>query len=249
MVSEVSAPVVNEVNVIADGLLRRSSQSKKNPGRIPKKIHKAEREKLKRDHLNDLFLELGNALDSTRQNNGKASILIDATRLLRDLFSQVQCLKKENVALQSESRYISVERNELQDETAILEAEIEKLQTKLHGRTPSDTAWNASSAESQQASATSSLQDDNTAMPVADPTLQTAPVVAPVYVVPFHHDFKPYSDSETAHAPKMPSNVSRPHARYPTPSDSWPSQLLRQEKQVNCDGNSTSREEQGSGSV
>ncbi|KAK9116761.1 hypothetical protein Sjap_015708 [Stephania japonica] len=249
MVSEVSAPVVNEVNVIADhGLLRRSSQSKKNPGRIPKKIHKAEREKLKRDHLNELFLELGDALDSTRQNNGKASILIDATRLLRDLLSQVQCLKKENVALQSESHYISVERNELQDENAILEAEIEKLQTQLHGRTPSGAARIASSAESLQSSTTSSLQDDNLAMPVPDPTL-TAPVVAPVYVMPFHHDFKPYSDSETAHAPKMPSNVSRPHARYPTPLDSWTSQLLRQEKQVNCDGNSSSREEQGSASV
>ncbi|KAK9160114.1 hypothetical protein Syun_006455 [Stephania yunnanensis] len=173
-----------------------SSQSKKNPGRIPKKIHKAEREKLKRDHLNELFLELGNAFDSTRQNNEKATILIDATRLLRDLLSQ-----------------ISVERNELQDENAILEVEVEKLQTQLHGRTPSDTTWNASSAKSQQASATSSLQDDNMAMPVADSTLQTTPVVAPVYVVPFHYDFKPYSDSETADAPKMLSNVSRPHAR------------------------------------
>ncbi|KAK9107652.1 hypothetical protein Syun_023663 [Stephania yunnanensis] len=43
----------------------------------------------------------------------------------------------------------------------------------------------------------------------------------------------------------MLSNVSRPHAWYPTPSNSWQSQLLRQEKQVDRDVNNTSREEQG----
>ena len=41
---------------------RLSPPRRKNPGKAPKKIHKAEREKLKRDHLNVLFLELGNAL-------------------------------------------------------------------------------------------------------------------------------------------------------------------------------------------
>ncbi|KAK9107653.1 hypothetical protein Syun_023664 [Stephania yunnanensis] len=191
----------------------RSSQSKKNLRRIPKKIHKAEREKLKRDQLNELFLEL----DSTRQNNGKASILIDVARLLQDLLSQV--------ASGSVSRGMSCKMRMLS-----LKQRLRNCRPQLHGRTPSDTAWNASSAKSKQASATSSLQDENMAMPVADPTLQTTPVVAPVYVIPFHHDFEPYSDSETAHAPKMLSNVSRPHARYPTPSDSWSSQLPRQEK-------------------
>lgn len=36
--------------------------TKKNPGKVPKRIHKAEREKMKREHLNDLFLELAGAL-------------------------------------------------------------------------------------------------------------------------------------------------------------------------------------------
>lgn len=40
----------------------RLSTRKKNPGKVPKKVHKSEREKLKRDHMNVLFLELGNAL-------------------------------------------------------------------------------------------------------------------------------------------------------------------------------------------
>lgn len=35
---------------------------KKNTGKVPRKIHKAAREKLKRDHMNELFLDLGKAL-------------------------------------------------------------------------------------------------------------------------------------------------------------------------------------------
>ena len=40
----------------------RSHPQKKNQGKVPKRIHKAEREKMKREHLNELFLELANAL-------------------------------------------------------------------------------------------------------------------------------------------------------------------------------------------
>lgn len=42
--------------------LFRSSPRKKGHGKVPKKIHKAEREKLKRDQLNDLFCDLHNML-------------------------------------------------------------------------------------------------------------------------------------------------------------------------------------------
>jgi len=33
-----------------------------NKGKVPKRIHKSEREKLKREQLNELFLELASAL-------------------------------------------------------------------------------------------------------------------------------------------------------------------------------------------
>lgn len=46
--------------------------------------------------------------ETSRQNNGKASILVDATRLLRDLLAQVEVLRKENVALMNESHYVSL---------------------------------------------------------------------------------------------------------------------------------------------
>lgn len=39
-----------------------SHLGKKNQKKAPKRVHKAEREKLKREHLNELFLGLANAL-------------------------------------------------------------------------------------------------------------------------------------------------------------------------------------------
>jgi hypothetical protein len=43
-----------------------------------------------------------------RQNNGKACILSDTTRMLKDLLSQVESLRKENNTLKNESHYVSV---------------------------------------------------------------------------------------------------------------------------------------------
>lgn len=51
--------------------------------------------------MNYLFAE------PDRQNNGKACILSDTTRIVRDLIAQVESLRKENAALQTESHYVS----------------------------------------------------------------------------------------------------------------------------------------------
>ena len=42
-------------------MCRRDCLGKKNKGKVPQRIQKAEREKLKREHLNDLFLDLASA--------------------------------------------------------------------------------------------------------------------------------------------------------------------------------------------
>nr|CAB3490227.1 unnamed protein product [Digitaria exilis] len=121
------------------GSLDQRSQEK-----APKKTHKAEREKLKRDQLNDLFLELGSMLgtnqessaftDLDRQNTGKATILGDATRELRDLVTQVESLRKEQSALLSERQYVSSDKNELQEENSTLKAHISELVNELYAR-------------------------------------------------------------------------------------------------------------------
>nr|AFK40874.1 unknown [Lotus japonicus] len=84
------------------------SSGKMNQGKAPRRVHKAEREKMKREHLNELFLDLANTLDLNEQNNGKASILCEASRLLKDLLCQIESLKKENVSLLSESNYVTM---------------------------------------------------------------------------------------------------------------------------------------------
>ncbi|XP_068637940.1 protein IRON-RELATED TRANSCRIPTION FACTOR 3-like [Aristolochia californica] len=231
--------MVNESNVAVEKPVSRNSP-KKNLGRLPKKIHKAAREKLKRDHLNDLFVELDHALEPTRQNNGKASILCDASRLLRDLLMQVESLKKENASLLTETHYVSVEKNELKDENSALEAEIVKLRNELRERMQSQPIWpNGTDAATNQPhldNSASSLSEnlERPQPPVIDPSLEPPSVVRPVFVIPLPQNLQAYSDPKTMQEPfKPPPRVKRPHARYPTPSDSWPSQLLGNQSPTN----------------
>jgi FtsZ-binding cell division protein ZapB len=50
------------------------------------------------------------------------------------LLTQIESLKKDNVALLSESRYVTVEKNELREENSVLENQIGKLQGELESR-------------------------------------------------------------------------------------------------------------------
>ncbi|KAI3933519.1 hypothetical protein MKW92_016940 [Papaver armeniacum] len=234
MVSEVSGPMATQVNLGPEKTGGRSFRNKKNTLKVPKKIHKAEREKLKRDYMNELFLELGNVLEPTRQNNGKASILDDATRLLRDLLTQVKSLKKENVALLSESHYVTAEKNELKDENATLESHIESLQSELRERTLLKPGWDAAvPAQLPINNILPAFSKDHLTIPVVETALQSQPILGPVLVIPLCHDVQASPETEAIQTPnKILSNVSRPHARYPTPADSWPSQLLGEKQKA-----------------
>lgn len=207
MLSKSSSCMGRVADVVAEKPVNGSVPSKKNRGKVPKKIHKAEREKLKRDHLNDLFFELSHALDPARQNNGKATILCDTARLLRDLITQVGSLEKENVALLNESRYVTVEKNELQDDNAALQGDIDRLQNQIqesiHHDPPSLSEPNCAALPSQNSS------------------------VAPVFVVPLSQDLQQALADVAVplSSPKPSSHISRPHARYPTP-DSWSLEFL-----------------------
>lgn len=64
------------------------------------------------------------------------------------------------------------------------------------------------------------LNDELRGRQQPDPIPQ--PPVTPIYVLPpFHRDLENMSEAETA-----PTTVRKPQARYPTPSDSWPLQIL-----------------------
>ncbi|OAY76846.1 Transcription factor bHLH121 [Ananas comosus] len=69
-----------------------------------RKVQKADREKLRRDRLNEQFQELGKALDPDRPKNDKATILTDTIQMLKDLTARVNRLKAECASLTEESR-------------------------------------------------------------------------------------------------------------------------------------------------
>ncbi|XP_022987196.1 transcription factor bHLH47-like isoform X1 [Cucurbita maxima] len=232
MVSEVpSQPVVETDGPVVPSIsssLCRNCPGKKNKVKVPKKIHKAEREKLKREHLNDLFLDLANALELTEPNNGKAAILCEASRLLKDLFAQIECLRKEQTSLLSESRYVNIEKNELREETSDLASQIEKLQSELQSRavrSKPDLNIPPPAEFLEQETTISNFSGQCLGLPVMEPTVQQTHAV---FIIPVRPDLPSYPATDAAHAPTMPtSHVSKPHPRYPMPADSWPAGLLK----------------------
>ncbi|KAJ9182744.1 hypothetical protein P3X46_006702 [Hevea brasiliensis] len=93
---------------------------------------KACREKLRRDRLNDKFLELGSILEPGRPpKTDKAAILIDAVRRVSQLRGEAQKLKDSNSSLQEKIKELKAEKNELRDEKQRLKAEKEKLEQQL----------------------------------------------------------------------------------------------------------------------
>ncbi|KAI3521755.1 hypothetical protein L1887_11229 [Cichorium endivia] len=83
--------------------------NKINLNKVPKRIlGKAKREKMKREHLNQLFLILSNALEIREQNCEKIFILGETMRVVKDMLDEINRLKEENAALLSESQYVNL---------------------------------------------------------------------------------------------------------------------------------------------
>lgn len=218
-------PHVDEkVNTSQETSRKRSYPSKK---KVPKRVHKAEREKMKREYLNELFLGLADALDLNEQSNGKASTLNETIRLLKYLLSQIESLKKDNASLMSETHYVTMEKNEVVEENFALKSQIEKLKDEIKARVVQSRAdLNVSPhMELEQLEKTTKFSGESFQLSTIEPTLQQGHAVL---VVPLSHD---HQNALSAHnvaelTPKSTSTISKPHARYPTPMDSWPLELL-----------------------
>ncbi|WVZ57112.1 hypothetical protein U9M48_007544 [Paspalum notatum var. saurae] len=240
----------------ADKLLHGPISGKKCKKVTPRKVHKSEREKLKRDHLNDLFVDLGNMLEADRQNNGKACILTDTTRILRDLLVQVESLRKEHTSLQNESHYVAIERNELQDENGVLRKEISELQDELKMRASGHPAGHDNPPVPQPTSAVFSSQHAVQLPTIAGPIfplqqpLAPSAMVEPSYAAPAAPPLElklfPEVASIEVHGPsegqEAPTHVARPQARYPTQTVSWPVSLfsgLPRTEDEQCSSSST----------
>ncbi|GMH01353.1 hypothetical protein Nepgr_003192 [Nepenthes gracilis] len=214
-------PLLDEDDVEVEEELDGFCPNRNQQGKVPKRVLKAERERLKREQLNDHFSKLASVLDLSEQNNGKACILREAIRLVTDMLSEIQCLRRDNAALLSEWQYVTTEKDELKDENSALESQIKKIQSEIEERVAqSKPDLNVVPRECWQAETASHFADAPPAsFPAVDPTLQQPPILGPLYVIPVGPDVQAFSKP-------APSNVSKPHARYPTLADSWPLQLL-----------------------
>ncbi|WOL18553.1 transcription factor ILR3-like [Canna indica] len=93
---------------------------------------KACREKMRRDKLNDRFLELGSLLEPGKTpKTDKAAILSEAARMVTQLRSESQKLKESNDSLQEKIKELKAEKNELRDEKQRLKAEKDSLEQQV----------------------------------------------------------------------------------------------------------------------
>ncbi|XP_010515069.1 PREDICTED: transcription factor bHLH47 isoform X2 [Camelina sativa] len=224
-------------------------------GQVPKRINKAVRERLKREHLNELFIELADTLELNQQNSGKASILCEATRFLKDVFGQIESLRKEHASLLSESSYVTTEKNELKEETSVLETEISKLQSEIEAKANQlKPDLNTSHAPAyhhhlyqQQQQPHPELASQFPGLPIFQgPGFQQSAATlhppATVLVLPIQPDHQTQDISDmTGHVQTQThiiynntSNVvSKPCPRYASAADSWSSRLLGERLKTN----------------
>ncbi|XP_058090951.1 transcription factor bHLH121 isoform X2 [Magnolia sinica] len=158
-----------------------------------RKVQKADREKLRRDRLNEQFLELGNALDPDRPKNDKATILTDTIQMLKDLTAQVNRLKAEYASLSEESRELTQEKNELREEKAALKSDIDNLSVQYQQRLRVMFPWAA--------------MDPSVVMgPPAYPFPMPVPV--PAGPIPVHPSLQPYPFFRNLSPGAMPNPCS-----------------------------------------
>ncbi|XP_045806386.1 transcription factor bHLH115-like [Trifolium pratense] len=120
---------------------------------------KACREKLRRDKLNDKFLELSSVLEpDTLPKTDKVTLLNDAVRVVTQLRNEAERLKERNDELREKVKELKAEKNELRDEKNKLKLDKEKLeqQVKLTS-VQSSFLSNAMAVKGQTASANHKL--------------------------------------------------------------------------------------------
>lgn len=133
-----------------------------------------------------------------------------------------------------------MEKNELQDEKKALRAEVERLQSELNEMQSNSMGERGNKLDSAPSMLSPSFPS---AMPVQT---QQQPSL-PLYDVVVPQDFSSLPDAGCSPTlAKAPTPVSRPHARYPTPLDAWPLELLsrnqreaHEAQQIKCSSRSS----------
>ncbi|XP_057476699.1 transcription factor bHLH104-like [Actinidia eriantha] len=93
---------------------------------------KACREKLRRERLNERFLELSSVLERERPpKTDKVAILGDAIRVLNQLRAESREFRETNEKLVEEIKSLKAEKNELREEKLVLKTDKEKMEQQL----------------------------------------------------------------------------------------------------------------------
>ncbi|CAL5022207.1 unnamed protein product [Urochloa decumbens] len=202
-----------------DSDLSRRTECKAQGPSSARKVQKADREKMRRDKLNEQFQELGNALDPDRPRNDKATILGDTIQMLKDLTSQVNKLKAEYTSLSEEARELTQEKNELRDEKASLKSEVDNLNSQYQQRMRVVYPWAGMEPS----------------VIIGPPTSYPYPVPVPVPIpsgaVPMHPQLQAYPFFRSQTSGAIP-NACTPYMAYTQPchppTDHPPNQLSSQ---------------------
>ncbi|XP_078160905.1 transcription factor ILR3-like [Carex rostrata] len=118
----------NEVCGVEQACSRKRTRDESGPGTKSK----ACREKMRRDKLNERFVELSTVLDPTRPpKSDKATLLSDAARIVVQLRNEAQEMKESNEKLEEAIKDLKVEKNELRDEKMRLKADKEMLEQQV----------------------------------------------------------------------------------------------------------------------
>ncbi|GMI72767.1 basic Helix-Loop-Helix 105, iaa-leucine resistant3 [Hibiscus trionum] len=116
----------------SDNLIETGSRKRVRSGTCTVTGSKACREKMRRDRLNERFLELGSILDPGRPVKvDKALVLVDAARMVTHLRDEAQKLKESNESLQEKINELKAEKNELRDEKQRLKVDKENLERQV----------------------------------------------------------------------------------------------------------------------
>ena len=123
---------------------------------------------------------------------------------------------------------LSMEKKELQDDNSTLEAQIDKLEGEVKERVAeTNLDLNLSLTETQLPQLASQVTDNFLQLPGSEHPFQQMQMMNSLYVVPLNSTPQAYPEPDAAKPAAMPTySVKKPQARYPTPADVWPSQIL-----------------------
>lgn len=121
-----------------------------------------------------------------------------------------------------------MEKIELGEENSVLEDQIQKLRDDLEEKAHShESSMNLNISLPHINGA--ACENHQGLSSIDNPPSQGTPIVGPVLIVPLQHESQglPQSDHPSDEAmPSISFNVSKPRPRYPSASDSWPSNIL-----------------------